>query len=362
MTEQGLAVREQPSQVLALPDEATFKRDIAAINRFQHVVHANMVEGHDYGVIPGTNKPTLLKPGAEKIAKLLGLADSYELVDRQEVWDTGFFRYLIRCRLTKFGTDMVVSEGLGECNSMESKYRYRWVWPNEIPEEERKGRVSRTTKNGGRQYRIDNEDIYSQVNTVLKMAKKRALVDASLSAGRLSDVFTQDIEEIPFLSSDEPVLEQVQQEESMICPLHKTAWFMKGAMRGYAHPIEGETGPRGGKVWCNMEETLAAQPSRNAQETPQDDLEGPPIPSAEEMVVYDPVRVLSDIKAEMDAAVTGSPPLTEAPAHVGELLNWCQQLEPKISRPELLKILNVATVDDIPDLRAAWATVLINRG
>ena len=45
-------------------------------------------------------------------------------------------------------------------------------------------------------YRLDNEDIYSQVNTILKMAKKRALVDAALSAGRLSQVFTQDIEDM----------------------------------------------------------------------------------------------------------------------------------------------------------------------
>jgi len=44
--------------------------------------------------------------------------------------------------------------------------------------------------------RVENEDIYSQVNTILKMAKKRALVDAALSAGRLSQVFTQDIEDM----------------------------------------------------------------------------------------------------------------------------------------------------------------------
>jgi hypothetical protein len=100
-------------------------------------------------------------------------------------------------------TEGIVSEGLGECNSMESKYRWRWAWPNDVSEEQRQhlrtvpGRAREINTKRGKawQYRLDNEDIYSQVNTILKMAKKRALVDAALSAGRLSDLFTQDIED-----------------------------------------------------------------------------------------------------------------------------------------------------------------------
>ena len=187
---------------LVLPDETQFKADMQAINRFQSIVHANMIKDQDYGVIPGTGtKPTLLKPGAEKISKLLGLADTYEIVDRQEQWDEGFFRYLVRCTLTHINSGMVVSEGLGECNSMESKYRYRWAWPSEVPEGfDKVHAASKTiTKKDGTKaklYRVDNDDVYSQVNTIVKMAKKRALVDAALSAGRLSNVFTQDIEDL----------------------------------------------------------------------------------------------------------------------------------------------------------------------
>jgi hypothetical protein len=51
---------------------------------------------------------------------------------------------------------------------------------------------------------VDNEDIFSQVNTLVKMAKKRALVDATLSAGRLSNVFTQDIEDMEPISGEIP--------------------------------------------------------------------------------------------------------------------------------------------------------------
>ena len=75
---------EQKPTALTLPDEQTFRGDIQAINKFQEIVRANLLEDQDYGVIPGTTKPTLLKPGAEKIAKLLGLADQYEILDRKK--------------------------------------------------------------------------------------------------------------------------------------------------------------------------------------------------------------------------------------------------------------------------------------
>ncbi|AQU06084.1 hypothetical protein [Dehalococcoides mccartyi] len=205
---------------LALPDEQVFLNDLQAINHFQVVVRANMVPGQDYGVIPGTQKPTLLKPGAEKIAKLLGLADQYEIDDRLENWEKPFFRYLIKCTLTNVANGVVVSEGLGECNSMESKYRWRTAkrfCPSCGSESIIKGKAEWGggwichKKQGGcgakfndgdpaienqEQGRIENDDIYSQVNTILKMAKKRALVDAALSAGRLSNVFTQDVEDL----------------------------------------------------------------------------------------------------------------------------------------------------------------------
>jgi hypothetical protein len=197
---------EKEPELMALPTEEQFKRDLLAINKFQQVAHANMVEGHDFGVIPGTKKPTLLKPGAEKIAKLLGLADSYEILDRQEDWERGFFRYLIKCSLTTM-SGVIVSEGVGECNSKESKYRWRWVFYNDLPDnlkgEDKKVdrakltmRYITTSRGKSPQWRFDNDDIFSQVNTILKMAKKRALVDAALSAGRLSEVFTQDIEDM----------------------------------------------------------------------------------------------------------------------------------------------------------------------
>jgi hypothetical protein len=243
MTENRVAISQaQPVTPFDLPDESRFRRQMEAINRFQNVVHATMVQGHDYGVIPGTGKPTLLKPGAEKIAKLLGLADTYAIMDRAEDWQKPFFRYIIKCTLSS--GNIIVSEGIGECNSMESKYRWRWVFGSDVPEHVDKSKLhseKRHSKKTGKDfimYRLDNDDIYSQVNTILKMAKKRALVDAALSAGRLSDLFTQDIEdtaemeppieatkptEPPAPPTPAPVVSKKEGEETK--PIIDTQWW-----------------------------------------------------------------------------------------------------------------------------------------
>lgn len=135
---------------------------ISKITQFQKVVQSQLMQNHDYGVIPGTPKPTLLKPGAEKILMLLGLRSEFDIVDSTRDFDKGFFQYQVKCKL--YHGDMLVTEGLGSCNNRERKYI--------------------------------KMDPYTMDNTVLKMAKKRALVDAALLVGSLSDIFTQDLEDM----------------------------------------------------------------------------------------------------------------------------------------------------------------------
>lgn len=147
----------------------------------------------DYGVIPGTGKkPSLLKPGAERLAVAFGCRWHYELMEseadhfrevpwtkRKKVWEngrptfteetgtaTGLYRYVVRAILTREGE--VMGEGVGSCSSLEAKYADR---PRESE------------------------------NTILKMAKKRAQVDAVLTTFSLSDRFTQDVED---LAHEEP--------------------------------------------------------------------------------------------------------------------------------------------------------------
>jgi hypothetical protein len=173
----------------------------------QHIVDftaAIMKKGHDYGVIPGTgDKPTLLKPGAEKLCAHFSLQDTFEIIDKIEDYNGAehggepFYSYTLKVRLFLRGNP--ISEGIGNCNSWEKKYRYRIAYPNQLSEEEKRRLKPITkTKRGGESYTVyyvPNEEIYDQINTMLKMAHKRALIAATLRATSASEFFTQDLED-----------------------------------------------------------------------------------------------------------------------------------------------------------------------
>ena len=293
MDNQELAIRND-QDILALPNTEQFKKDMTAINQFQKAVHELMIPDQDYGVIPGTSKPTLLKPGAEKITKIMGLSDRYEILEKLEDWDKPLFRYLIKCTLASLKNGVVISEGMGECNSYESKYRYRDA-QRKCPacgaeaiikgKEEYGGGWLCFKKKGGcgatfadtdpliidqSVGKVDNEDIFSLVNTILKMAEKRALVDAALHAGRLSNVFTQDIEDMPQIAVSKPIETkatvkpetQQKQQDVPVCPIHGTAmkYYEKGDRHWYSHKIEGTDD------WCNGETQKPGKASKAATE------------------------------------------------------------------------------------------------
>lgn len=326
------------SNALTLPEESQFRHDVAAINKFQQIVHATLVSGQDYGVIPGTNKPTLLKPGAEKIAKLLGLADSYEIMDRQEDWVKGFFRYIIKCRLTSVSHGVVISEGMGECNSMESKYRWRWISAKDLPaglDATKLIQQERHSKNGGHWtvFRLENDDIYSQVNTLLKMAKKRALVDAALSAGRLSEVFTQDVEDLADngkiidaeVDKETGEIKPAEDTGEHLCKIHNTKFFKTANMKGYAHPYD----ENGAKKWCN-EPTEATKPTEASEKQTTDQISSPKVSAAtlvdlaiaREQGVKTKSEVMMEAQMKRDWKVSKESDFTEEQAL--QMIKWCK--------------------------------------
>jgi len=197
-----------------------------AVDRHQMVVQfvgAMLKTDIDFGQIPGTNKPTLLKPGAEKLLTFFGLTKRFTVLEKVEDWmgaDHGgsFFYYMYRCALYK--GDQLIAESDGSCNSHESKYRWRKA-ERECPtcgkaaiikgrEEYGGGWVCFKKKDGcgakfrdgdaaieGQQAgRVANPDIADLVNTIQKMAQKRALIAATLLAVNASEFFTQDIEDM----------------------------------------------------------------------------------------------------------------------------------------------------------------------
>jgi hypothetical protein len=209
-----LATRESTNLMDIDLDQVT--SGLSKIKAFQAIVRKQLVPDHDFGTIPGTPKPSLWKPGAEKLCKLLGLSDSYIITDKVEDWKQGFFHYQVTCELRSIRTGDLIAQGLGSCNSKEARYRYRWAFGSEVPEHLDKKSLHNkkiTTKKGNQatMYRIENEDPYSLPNTLLKMAKKRAMIDAVLSAGRLSDIFSQGDGAPPDDDADQSLKDRRQQ-------------------------------------------------------------------------------------------------------------------------------------------------------
>lgn len=178
-----------PMNVIMGIDTQVAVKEMNAITKFQALVNSQLVKDQDYGVIPGTQKPTLLKPGAEKILMLLGLKSEYRVTDKVEDFEDGFFAYTVEASLYHNGA--LITQGLGAANTKESRYRQNeWV-------QDSSGRRTKTWD--GTTY----QDPYTLQNTVLKMAKKRAQVDATLTVGSLSNVFTQDMEDMKDFAKNE---------------------------------------------------------------------------------------------------------------------------------------------------------------
>lgn len=173
------------------------------LQQLQAFVHEVMKEGVDFGVIPGTDKPTLLQPGAQKLCEIYGFATSFQDQRSIEDWDKPLFHYEMRAVLTSRRDGSFVGDGIGSCNSKEKRYAGRWAFDNEIPvglaKATLKRREGKSKKNGRpyTQFFIPNDDIFSLVNTMKKMACKRALVMAVIGATRSSGLFTQDVEDLP---------------------------------------------------------------------------------------------------------------------------------------------------------------------
>lgn len=194
-------------------------------------------EGVHYGKIPGTDKPTLYKPGAEQLLNGYGLGcrtgneepSVKDFTGRDHDGETfiEYVRYANVYRQTgPTETDRVtVAQLAGSCNSWEPKYRYRFatlkcpecgketVLQNrpKTPEDEdkpqaffcwrKKGGCGKNFAHddqrivGQKAGRVPNENVAELANTILKMADKRAIIASTLVATGCSDIFTQDVED-----------------------------------------------------------------------------------------------------------------------------------------------------------------------
>lgn len=153
------AVMQTPKQLRSQMERDNQVRAIIA-----EYIKANMVEGKDYGTITisgHVSKPSLFKPGAEKFCGLFKIRPTFRR-DEETVEmlgnTSGILAYV--CELVD-GQGRVIGEGRG---------------------------TAKTDPVNGKDF---------DINKQVKIAQKRAQIDAVLRTGALSDFFTQDMEDAP---------------------------------------------------------------------------------------------------------------------------------------------------------------------
>ena len=182
---------------------------IQHIQLVQEVMHTVMKPDVHYGIIPGTDKPTLYKNGAEVLCMVFRIAQSYEVIDMSTP-DT--VRYRSVCTGTHQMSGLTLGSGMGEASSGEAKYKWRKAYQSEFdatPESLRRQYQGYDKKRKQAftvmQVRTEPADL---ANTILKMANKRAMLAMVLNVTAASDCFTQDLEDM-----DEKLREHLSRKE-----------------------------------------------------------------------------------------------------------------------------------------------------
>lgn len=216
-------VRPAAAPAASLAETRSIEELVQRHELIGEVMRRVMREGHHYGVIPGTDKPALLKPGAEVLCQTFMLAPTLTTTKTWVMHDDGDADLDVEayCTIVHIPTGAEITAGVeGFCSTREEKYGLRQanhVCPScgaeAVLRSKRDPEWFCWGKRGGcgatfpfgsdgavaiEQQDVGkkrNEKIADTYNTVVKMAQKRALVAAVLIATGASDTFTQDIEE-----------------------------------------------------------------------------------------------------------------------------------------------------------------------
>jgi hypothetical protein len=213
MSEVALAKVESPGAI-ARASELEVAEVAARVTKIRAIAQSVMQEGKHFGNIPGVDKPSLLKPGAELLCLTFQLAPKFKQKERR----TGDHLEVVTTCTLIAANGREVGSAIGSCSTRESKYAYR-KGGRTCPSCGKVGSLLKSKnepewfcwrkKDGcGATFgldvpeiasqnpdRIPNPDLPDTWNTVRKMADKRALVAAVLIVTCASDLYTQDVEE-----------------------------------------------------------------------------------------------------------------------------------------------------------------------
>jgi len=214
---QAIVRNDSAPTALARPEEQGIPIEmlVARVHKVREVQARVMQEGRHYGNVPGTDKPALLKPGAELLGLTFQLAPEFKSDER---WEGEHLEAVITCKLRHAPTGALLGEGIGSCSTREKKYAWR-SGGRKCPTCGKEGSLFRSKdkpewfcwrKKDGcgatfpandekilsqKEGRVPNPDLADTYNTVRKMACKRAHVAAILFVTCASEIFTQDVED-----------------------------------------------------------------------------------------------------------------------------------------------------------------------
>lgn len=204
---EGTALVITPRQETALMNQnANIATVMQRVMLIQDVMKKVMQEGTHYGKVGGMSKPSLLKAGAEVLATTFQLCPKVEVIAQR---DAEAIRFSCKVQLLSVNGTFL-GEGVGEASTGEEKYKWRKAVSSDewnATNEDRR-RIQYKGSYTVNQVRQNPDD---QANTVLKMAKKRAFIDAILTVTGASDIFTQDVEDMEL---QQPTSEAPAREES----------------------------------------------------------------------------------------------------------------------------------------------------
>ena len=334
------AVATVPKQqrVVTRPTEIDLEKFPNLMNLEQNLklleyAFSKMEPGVDYGTVPGITKPFLKIPGTERLQQVFGLRLELEDTDLSAP-EQDYFRHKIIAKA--FYTDKETGEmvylgmGVGTCSTRESKYRYRWLSPKEIPTQLKAGMTVTLTNhktnelyetidmqkwvdaNGagsakmskfGLRCRFPNEDTADLDNTVIKQAAKRARADVVQNVTGAHRMFarTEDVEAVGLdaVVAAEVVEEALEPElyfegpspvakskptpatpppvdpSKRLCPIHPGSFHIKVPTKDggvvWAHKLEGQFSESGRPKWCIEDQAIERAKLQAEKPTPAPD-------------------------------------------------------------------------------------------
>lgn len=250
MEDRSLAVID--AEVVEIAPTQTVEQFEARLIEFREFTKRNLRPDIDFGTIPYTDKPTLLKPGAEKLLRWYGLVVDIDLLptSRTDITE-GVIDLDLRGTVRHAASGRRLGTLHANANSEERKYKNarfpawecrNWTGPKE--NRHRCGWKGNSEPAGmacpqcGSEKLKRPQTIADQKNTLLKMGDKRVWVAAALLYTGASEAYTQDMEDGAGGTSESSAVPTVADRD--LCSDHRKQWTYKEGVYKEGHEKAGQ--------------------------------------------------------------------------------------------------------------------------